>query len=169
MKTKIKTMKKGIFCLTLAALLCGCASHSTVEIDNFILVKQKKGADLGYSPASGVKLIEADGLLFKDHNQNDSLDAYEDWRLPAAERAADLAKDLSLDEIAGLMLYSRHMAIPHISTTNPKRYTYSGKPWLETDAPLPKKPPDFLRSSRRSRRSRQHIERTSLGSISELM
>ena len=135
MKTKIKTMKKGIFCLTLAALLCGCASHSTVEIDNFILVKQKKGADLGYSPASGVKLIEADGLLFKDHNQNDSLDAYEDWRLPAAERAADLAKDLSLDEIAGLMLYSRHMAIPHISTTNPKRYTYSGKPWLETNVP----------------------------------
>ena len=36
-------------------------------------------------------------------------------------------------------------------------------------SPLPKKPPDFLRSSRRSRRSLQHMERTSLGSISLLM
>ena len=36
-------------------------------------------------------------------------------------------------------------------------------------SPLPKKPPDFLRSSRRSRRSLQHMERTSLGSISLLI
>ena len=130
-------MKTGIISLALAAAvtLSGCNSHSITEIDNFILVKQKKGADLGYSPASGVKLLEADGLFFKDHNQNDSLDTYEDWRLPAAERAADLAKDLTIDEIAGLMLYSRHMAIPHISTTNPKRYTYSGIPWPEAGVP----------------------------------
>ena len=130
-------MKTGIISLALAAAvtLSGCNSHSITEIDNFILVKQKKGADLGYSPASGVKLLDVDGLFFKDHNQNDSLDTYEDWRLPAAERAADLAKDLTIDEIAGLMLYSRHMAIPHISTTNPKRYTYSGIPWPEAGVP----------------------------------
>ena len=36
-------------------------------------------------------------------------------------------------------------------------------------SPEPKKPPDFLRSSRKSRRKRQHIDLTSLGSISELM
>ena len=36
-------------------------------------------------------------------------------------------------------------------------------------SPEPKKPPDFLRSSRRSSLRRQHIERTSLGSMSELM
>ena len=36
-------------------------------------------------------------------------------------------------------------------------------------SPLPKNPPDFLRSSRRSRRRRQHMLRTSLGCISELM
>ena len=37
------------------------------------------------------------------------------------------------------------------------------------DSPEPKKPPDFFRSSLRSRRRRQHILRTSLGSMSELM
>lgn len=35
--------------------------------------------------------------------------------------------------------------------------------------PYGKNPPDFLRSSRRSRRRRQHILRTSLGSISLLI
>ena len=36
-------------------------------------------------------------------------------------------------------------------------------------SPLPKNPPDFLRSSRRSSRRRQHMLRTSLGSMSLLM
>jgi aspartate/methionine/tyrosine aminotransferase len=36
-------------------------------------------------------------------------------------------------------------------------------------SPLPKNPPDFLRSSRRSNRSRQHMLRTSEGSISLLI
>ena len=36
-------------------------------------------------------------------------------------------------------------------------------------SPEPKNPPDFFRSSRRSSRSRQHMLRTSLGSMSELM
>ncbi|MEI3003414.1 MAG: hypothetical protein V8T87_02145 [Victivallales bacterium] len=36
-------------------------------------------------------------------------------------------------------------------------------------SPLPKNPPDFLRSSRRSRRRRQHMLRMSLGSMSLLM
>ena len=42
-------------------------------------------------------------------------------------------------------------------------------PMEPVDSPEPKKPPDFLRSSLRSRRSLQHMERTSLGSMSELM
>lgn len=39
-------------------------------------------------------------------------------------------------------------------------------PTEPVDSPLPKKPPLFLRSSRRSRRRRQHMLRTSEGSIS---
>ena len=61
-------MKTRIICLALAAAttLSGCSSHSIREIDNFIIVKQKIGAKLGYSPASGVNLLEADGVIDDD-------------------------------------------------------------------------------------------------------
>ena len=78
----------------------------------FITINQPGGATLGYSPESGVQILEVDGLKFKDLNRNGVLDKYEDWRLSAEVRAADLAKQLSKEEIAGLMLYSAHQAIP---------------------------------------------------------
>ena len=49
-------------------------------------------------------LIEVDGLRFKDLNGNGELDPYEDWRLTPAERAADLAARMNLDEQVGMML-----------------------------------------------------------------
>lgn len=36
------------------------------------------------------KLIQVDGLTFKDLNGNGVLDPYEDWRLSPEERAKDL-------------------------------------------------------------------------------
>jgi beta-glucosidase len=44
------------------------------------------------------------GLQFKDLNANGALDPYEDWRLAAETRAADLVGRMSLDEKAGMML-----------------------------------------------------------------
>ncbi|MDI9628492.1 MAG: S-layer homology domain-containing protein [Acidobacteriota bacterium] len=49
-------------------------------------------------------IIEHDGLQFKDLNDNGSVDAYEDWRLPVAERVADLVGQMTIEEKAGLML-----------------------------------------------------------------
>ncbi|MDK4700924.1 MULTISPECIES: glycoside hydrolase family 3 protein [unclassified Rhizobium] len=51
------------------------------------------------------RTLTVDGLSFKDLNRNGKLDAYEDWRLPAAERAADLVKQMTLEEKAGLMMH----------------------------------------------------------------
>ena len=79
------------------------------------LVIQKGGATLGYSPQSGVQLLEQDGYRFKDLNRDGKLDKYEDWRLTPEERAQDLAAQLSVEEIAGLMLYSAHQSIPGVS------------------------------------------------------
>ncbi|HPB12556.1 MAG TPA: glycoside hydrolase family 3 N-terminal domain-containing protein [Bacteroidales bacterium] len=50
-----------------------------------------------------LEIINKGGLKFKDHNKNGKLDPYEDWRLTAEERAADLASMMTLEEKAGLM------------------------------------------------------------------
>jgi beta-glucosidase len=94
-------------------------------------VKLKNGLTLGYSAKSGVKLIEQGGQVFKDLNRNGSLEPYEDWRLPAAQRAKDLASRLTIEQIAGLMLYSRHQAVP----AHPGGFmggTYNGKVFSES-------------------------------------
>ena len=75
--------------------------------DGYTLVEQQ-GAELAYSKDSGVKIITVDGKAFKDMNRNGKLDPYEDWRLTPQKRAEDLAKQLSTEDIAGLMLYSMH-------------------------------------------------------------
>ena len=79
-----------------------------VTADGWTLVKNPGGADLGYSASSGVKILTKDGKYFKDLNRNGKLDKFEDWRLSPQERAEDLAKKISIDQIAGLMLYSSH-------------------------------------------------------------
>ncbi len=91
-----------------------------------VLVKNTNGPTLGYSSKSGVKILTVDGLAFKDLNKNGKLDKYEDWRLPVDERAKDLASKLSVDQIAGLMLYSIHQAIPGLAG-NFGKGTYNGK------------------------------------------
>ncbi len=78
----------------------------------FILVTNRGGTDIAYSPSSGVEIITDRGFAFKDLNGNGKLDKYEDWRLSPEERAKDLASRLSIQEIAGLMLYSGHQSVP---------------------------------------------------------
>jgi len=58
-------------------------------------------------PAIGARVkpvLTVGGLRFKDLNGNGRLDAYEDWRLGADERVADLIAQMTLDEKAGMML-----------------------------------------------------------------
>ena len=59
-----------------------------------------------------VPLLEKDGFCFKDLARTGELLPYEDWRLPAKERAEDLAARLTPEEIAGLMLISGHQVVP---------------------------------------------------------
>ncbi|WP_350313679.1 glycoside hydrolase family 3 protein [Dickeya fangzhongdai] len=50
-------------------------------------------------------LITVDGLKFKDLNRDGKLNPYEDWRLPPAQRAADLVSRMTLAEKAGVMMH----------------------------------------------------------------
>ena len=128
-------MKKSGVCLLKAVALaaaavvfasCGPKWQETGK-DGYNLVIQKKGSTLGYSPSSGVTLLTKGGYAFKDLNRNGELDTYEDWRKPAKARAEDLASQLSIYEIAGLMLYSGHQAI------NGPDITAAQKKFLEED------------------------------------
>lgn len=56
--------------------------------------------------ARSVPLLHVGGLPFKDLNRNSQLDPYEDWRLPAAERARDLVGRMTLEEKAGTMMHA---------------------------------------------------------------
>ncbi len=123
-------MGGALFALT----ACNGQKWTERQVDSFMLVTQKGGPTLGYSPQSGVKILTEDGYAFKDLNRNDSLDAYEDWRLTAQERAADLAKKLSVEEIAGLMLYSSHQSVPMVSHMGFGESTYGGKSFKESGA-----------------------------------
>ncbi len=53
-----------------------------------------------------VDIISTDGLQFKDMNNDGVLNPYEDWRLPAEQRAADLLSRMSLYEKAGIMMHA---------------------------------------------------------------
>ena len=117
--------------MLMALTACDGTKFTEQLTGTFMTVTQKGGPTLGYSPSSGVKILTVDGYAFKDLNRNDSLDAYEDWRLSARERAEDLAKRLSTEEIAGLMLYSPHQMVPSLPGM-PFPATYGKKSFPES-------------------------------------
>ena len=99
---------KRIVSAALAVSLASCASNviTTEPHDGYTLVYQSKGPTLGYSPDSGVEIIEHQGYAFKDLNKDGKLDVFEDWRKDVKRRAADLASQLTEEEICGLIFYA---------------------------------------------------------------
>ena len=110
-----------IICAVLAVALLGStaafptfadAKYATeVTADGWTKVTNDNGVILGYTEGTGVTIIEEDGYAFKDLNKNGKLDAYEDWRLDDAERAAALVELLSRDERAALMINADNRSV----------------------------------------------------------
>ena len=73
--------------------------------DGWMKVTNEGGKTLGYSPDSGVTLIQVDGYAFKDMDRDGKLDAYEDWRNDTETRAYNLANQLTGYEIAPLLTH----------------------------------------------------------------
>ena len=129
-------MKNLLYPMVLTGLLmsftaCG-PKWSEVEKEGFNLVVNKGGQTLGYSPESGLTILTVDRYAFKDLNKNGELDPYEDWRLSFDERAADLASKMTVEQMAGLMLYSGHQRIPGGGFG--RGGTYNEKPFEESGA-----------------------------------
>ena len=133
---KMKKPRFSYFVLpVIAALLfsTGCKKWSESGTGSVKIVTNEGGRTLGYDTASGVKLLTVKGFAFKDLNKNGELDKYEDWRLSPDERAKDLASKLNIEQIAGMMLYSAHQAIP-AGGTRFGAATYNGKSFKESGA-----------------------------------
>ena len=130
-------MKQNVYQTLFAAAfisLVGCGPKWTEQESNGIkTVNNEGGTTLGYSSTSGVSILTVDRFGFKDLNKNGQLDQYEDWRLTAEERAKDLASKMSIEQIAGLMLYSPHQSIPG-SSRGFAAATYNGKAFEESGA-----------------------------------
>lgn len=123
------TILSGILILSLQA--CGPKWTETEHGDHNV-VNNQNGPELGYVSSSGIGILTVDRYAFKDLNRNGALEAYEDWRLSASERAADLASRMSIEQIAGLMLYSGHQRLPGGGFRGST--TYNGKPYPESGA-----------------------------------
>ena len=111
---------------------CSPKYSESKQTEGYTIVKNQDGATLGYGPAG--KILVDKGYAFKDLNRNGSLDNYEDWRLSVDERATDLASKLSLEQIAGLMLYSSHQFVPGDQRGFRGEQQYGGKPYSESGA-----------------------------------
>lgn len=128
------TFKFSATTFIILSMMASCSEKYTSEVkEGITIVTNEGGATLGYSTESGVAIIAQDSYAFKDLNKNGSLDSYEDWRLPVTVRAKDLASKMSLEDIAGLMLYSSHQSIPSGSRGYGSS-VYNGKPFDESGA-----------------------------------
>lgn len=120
--------------------LAGCTASSTDDAPmegfttrevtdgttTFVVVENPGGgATLSYAKDGPMQVIEVeDGnttLAFKDMNANAELDTWEDWRLEPMERAEDLAAQMSIEQIAGLMLFSSHERTPADGLTDAQK------------------------------------------------
>lgn len=110
---------------SLASTAIASSLASVSAADTITYIQNPKGPLLGYFPGSGVRIIKKNGLYFKDLDKDGKIDKYEDWRLPVDQRVKDLVSKLSVEQIAGLMLYSAHQAIPAKAPVG----TYNGKPF----------------------------------------
>lgn len=116
-------------------IMCALFVQCTKSPDGneYRTIHNEGGSTLGYSPTSGIQILTVDDQKFKDLNKNGKLDKYEDWRLSAQERAENLASMMSVEQIAGLMLYSAHQSLPS-AEEGFTAGTYNGKPFSQSNA-----------------------------------
>ena len=93
---KIKSIHHSLALLTVVVMLM------TMMPAVFAQGAEAEQADL---MATSVDIISQDGYQFKDLNKNSVLDPYEDWRLPAEQRAQDLLSQMTANEKAAQMVH----------------------------------------------------------------
>ena len=124
MRERVNQMKKLLSLLLALAMLLSCISvfaeddsaetNAPAEVvkeekivTEYVVIPADETTgqkELAYVPAN-TAILEADGLKFKDMNDNGALDAYEDWRLDIDVRIADLIAQMTVQEKAMLLYH----------------------------------------------------------------
>ena len=82
------------------------APYDPAEVDPTVTYLEPVFYENEGGPTIGVTtvgVIQSEGLYFKDSNNNQELDPFEDWRLDAKTRAADMVSKMSLEDQAGFV------------------------------------------------------------------
>ena len=90
-------LRSATCCLFLMSAMSYSATCSAAE----------EGIDQPALGAKSIPVLHVEDLSFKDMNRNNQLDKYEDWRLPAEARVADLVSRMTLEEKVGQLLHPR--------------------------------------------------------------
>lgn len=95
----MKTWLRKITAITLGAVLlvtnAAFAEDEAEHVTEVAAITQEYEGRTVTLKTAGLDLIEQDGYTFKDMSKDGELQPYEDWRLPAEERAEDLLTRLS--------------------------------------------------------------------------
>ena len=94
---------------TMTLLMTGYGVRRCLVVGVCCVAVVAAGAQTGPQPVLGTRggaVLTVDGLRFRDLNRDGKLEPFEDWRLSAERRAADLTGRLSLEEKAGLMVHA---------------------------------------------------------------
>ena len=71
-------MKKIVVCcISFTLALVGCNKLHESVVDNHIVITQKDGKTIAYSPESGINILYEDGYAFKDLNRCGCIGTYE--------------------------------------------------------------------------------------------
>ena len=104
--------KTYVLSLVFAAALSACGgggegSSTTLERASAVSPDQFTDARGVVQPALGSRskpILKLGQFSYRDLNSNGKLDQYENWRLPVDVRVAELVKQMTLDEKAGMLL-----------------------------------------------------------------
>lgn len=102
--------------------------YQKIKKDGYTLYQNEGGKAISTAQDH---IVEVDGFAFRDLEKNGTLLPYADWRLDDDFRAKDLASRLSIEEIAGLMMYSPHQMVPSLPG-EPFASTYHGVSFTES-------------------------------------
>lgn len=137
MKKRLSLVLAVVMVISMLSAVTAFAADEIKESASGFYYVEANGEQVALSVADRDLLIEADGLLFKDLNKNGELDAYEDWRLSAEERADNLIAQFTLEELVGQLIngYNSSRNAVHVDDAGTPEILYGTDMLVKTSGP----------------------------------